>query len=146
LPRPLKGRPGYDFSFSGLKTAVRQLAEELRGAGALGEQDKADICAGFQTAATEVICARSRAAMLHCKSRLTRTGGARFVVAGGVAANRFLRTELEQSARDCGFELFFPPLSLCTDNGAMIAWAGIERLALGYTDGLDAPAKARWPL
>jgi N6-L-threonylcarbamoyladenine synthase len=142
LPRPLIGRPGCDFSFSGLKTAVRQLADAQ---GPLDHQTRADIAAAFQAAAGDVLADRARHAM-HLAEGAMGGGPRRLVVAGGVAANLALRGRLETVARTCGYELVVPPVRLCTDNGAMIAWAGAERLALGLIDGLDASPLARWPL
>ncbi|HYM30389.1 MAG TPA: tRNA (adenosine(37)-N6)-threonylcarbamoyltransferase complex transferase subunit TsaD [Candidatus Cybelea sp.] len=141
LPRPMLGREGCDFSFSGLKTAVRHAREALHPA---SPQDYADLAAGFQAAVADVLTDRSMHAMetfraIHPNART-------FVVAGGVAANAHLRARLRQAAERHGFDLVAPPPALCTDNGAMIAWAGLERLRLGMTDALDAPARARWPL
>ncbi len=143
FPRPLRGREGFDFSFSGLKTAVRQTVEA---APHLSMQDKADICASFQLAACEALCARTQKAMTYFKTFVSAQVKPSLVVAGGVAANIFLRHALEKLAAQEGYELVCPPIHLCTDNGAMIAWAGIERLALGLTDDLNAVARARWPL
>ncbi len=143
LPRPLKGRPGCDFSFSGLKTAVRHAVEALPG-GEVKPRDADDLCAAFQAAVGDVIADRTANAIAEFRKRRPR-GGA-LVVAGGVAANRALRTRLGRVAADAGLDLAAPPPELCTDNGAMIAWAGIERLRLGLTDGLDASPRARWPL
>ncbi|HEX6959875.1 MAG TPA: tRNA (adenosine(37)-N6)-threonylcarbamoyltransferase complex transferase subunit TsaD [Ferrovibrio sp.] len=143
LPRPLKGKPGCDFSFSGLKTAVR-LALESCGAAA-SEQDKADLAASFQAAVLDVILDRAR----HAIAAFDARHGARarhFVVAGGVAANEALRGGLVWLAERNGMPFTAPPLKLCTDNGAMIAWAGLERFRLGLIDDLQAPARARWPL
>jgi len=148
LPRPLAGRPGCDFSFSGLKTAVRQLAESLKtddAAGTLDPRDRADIAASFQAAAADVLADRTENAMALA-SDLVPPGHRRLVVAGGVAANLLLRERLEVSARTFGYGFVVPPLKLCTDNAAMIAWAGAERLALGLADGLEASPRARWPL
>ena len=143
LPRPLKGRAGCDFSFSGLKTAVREVAHGL---GNLSDQDRADLCASFQKAVGETMDDRLRNAFAifreHCPDTLTPT----LVVAGGVAANKLLRATLETTANSHGFKLSVPPFNLCTDNAAMIAWAGAERLALGLTDNLEAPVRPRWPL
>jgi N6-L-threonylcarbamoyladenine synthase len=139
LPRPLLDRPGLDMSFSGLKTAVRRAAEEQP----LTDKRRADICASFQTAVADILAARSARAMelvTHLSDNRT------FVVAGGVAANRALRTRLEADARHAGFRFAAPPLKWCTDNAAMIALAGAERLRLGASDPLDTPARARWPL
>jgi N6-L-threonylcarbamoyladenine synthase len=139
LPRPLLDRPGLDMSFSGLKTAVRRAAEEVP----LTDKRRADICASFQAAVADILSARSARAM-ELVSHLSpnRT----FVVAGGVAANKTLRARLEAEARRSGFRFAAPPLRWCTDNAAMIALAGAERLRLGHSDPLDTPARARWPL
>lgn len=143
LPLPLKGKPGCDFSFSGLKTAVR-LALESCGPAAT-EQDKADLAASFQRTVMAVILDRAR----HAIAMFDDSHGARgkhFVVAGGVAANAALREGLVGLAEEYGMRFTAPPMSLCTDNGAMIAWAGLERFRLGMIDDLEAPARARWPL
>ncbi|MDE1172339.1 MAG: tRNA (adenosine(37)-N6)-threonylcarbamoyltransferase complex transferase subunit TsaD [Parvibaculaceae bacterium] len=146
LPRPMFGRAGCDFSFSGLKTAVRLTVErEKEKSGGLTEEDKADIAASFQATVAEVVADRVRHAMAMVKPEMG-AGPCRLVVAGGVAANRALRARLDGEARTAGFELVVPPFGLCTDNGAMIAWAGAERLALGLVDGLDTAPRARWPL
>jgi tRNA N6-adenosine threonylcarbamoyltransferase len=139
LPRPLLDRPGLDMSFSGLKTAVRRAAEEQE----LTGKRRADICASFQLAVADILAAKSARAMevmSHLSDQRT------FVVAGGVAANKALRTRLEAEARHAGFRFAAPPMRWCTDNAAMIALAGAERLALGANDPLDTPARARWPL
>lgn len=139
LPRPLLDRPGLDMSFSGLKTAVRRAAEDQP----LTAQRRADICASFQEAVADILAVKSARAMELVAERTDRRT---FVVAGGVAANKALRARLEAEARHHGFHFFAPPLRWCTDNGAMIALAGAERLRLGYVDALDTPARARWPL
>jgi N6-L-threonylcarbamoyladenine synthase len=140
FPRPLAGREKPDFSFSGLKTAVRQAA--LTHA-PLSDQDVADLCASFQAAAAETLRDRLRAAFrLYDAEGLPK----RFVAAGGVAANRALRTALLKECEASGYTFHAPPPSFCTDNAAMIAWAGACRLAGGYADGLDVPARARWPV
>ena len=141
LPRPMLGRPGADFSFSGLKTAVRHLVTQ---SGQLGDADRADIAASFQAAVADVLADRTRHAIALFRSR--HPGANRLVVAGGVAANASLRARLAAVAGSEGFRLVAPPPRLCTDNGAMIAWAGVERLRLGLTDPLDVVPKARWPL
>ncbi len=143
LPRPLKGRAGCDFSFSGLKTAVRHAVEALAHDD-LAERDVADLCAGFQAAVADVLADRTANAIRLFRERFAH--GDTLVVAGGVAANQALRARLAEVAREAGLRLVAPPPELCTDNGAMIAWAGIERLRLGLTDGLDASPRARWPL
>jgi N6-L-threonylcarbamoyladenine synthase len=141
LPRPMVGRPGADFSLSGLKTALRMAAEA---AAPLSDQDVADLCASFQAAVAEVVADRAEHAMAVIAGE--HGGGGTLVVAGGVAANRAIRAALRTVAGRHGFGLIAPPLRLCGDNAVMIAWAGAERLALGLTDGLDAPAHPRWPL
>jgi N6-L-threonylcarbamoyladenine synthase len=143
LPRPLKGRAGCDFSFSGLKTAVRETAVDL---GDLTDQDKCDLCASFQMAVAETVADRLHNAFGMFRESCPETPLPTLVVAGGVAANKALRSRLEKSCADHGFELSVPPFHLCTDNAAMIAWAAAERLALGLTDDQAAPVRPRWPL
>ncbi|MCZ6608851.1 MAG: tRNA (adenosine(37)-N6)-threonylcarbamoyltransferase complex transferase subunit TsaD [Alphaproteobacteria bacterium] len=143
FPRPLLGRPGCDFSFSGLKTAVAQTVDRLP-PGKLGQHDIADVAASFQAAVTDTVLDRTRAgietfAAAHPTAR-------RLVVAGGVAANAALREALDDLAGEAGITLNAPPPELCTDNGAMVAWAGIERLGRGLTDSLDFAPRPRWPL
>jgi len=141
LPRPLLGRPNADFSLSGLKTATRLAAEA---AAPLRERDIADLCASFQAAIVDVIEDRMRVALQLFRERV---GGAQaLVIAGGVAANQAIRSALTRFAAQAGLKLVAPPQNLCTDNGAMIAWAGVERLRLGLADDLAAPARPRWPL
>ncbi|NDH60616.1 MAG: tRNA (adenosine(37)-N6)-threonylcarbamoyltransferase complex transferase subunit TsaD [Alphaproteobacteria bacterium] len=141
LPRPMWRKPGCDFSFSGLKTAVRQTIEKLAveklPAGDAGAV--ADLCASFQRTVGDVLADR-------CANALSLAPSTTLVVAGGVAANVYLRGRLETLAAAYGARLVAPPVKLCTDNGAMIAWAGIERLRLGKTDGLDFRPRPRWPL
>lgn len=139
LPRPLLDRPGLDMSFSGLKTAVRRAAQEQP----LTPRRRADICASFQEAVADILAVKSSRAM---ETIAEVTDRRTFVVAGGVAANTALRARLEAEARHHDFRFVAPPLRWCTDNGAMIALAGAERLRLGLTDPLDTPARARWPL
>jgi len=142
LPRPMWRRRGCDFSFSGLKTALGAVVRDLPQP--LGATDVADLSASFQAAVADVLEDRLRnaAALFHG----SHGPGGVLVVAGGVAANRFLRGRLEAAAGALGMTLTAPPPALCTDNAAMVAWTGIERLRLGLTDALDAPARARWPL
>lgn len=143
FPRPMKGRQGCDFSFSGLKTAVRLAAEALP-PGALTERDAADLAASFQAAVVEAIADRvMRAAQMF---RSVYPSGTTLVVSGGVAANTALRGALTTVAEKSGLKFVAPPVALCTDNAIMIAWAGVERLKLGLTDGLDVKARPRWPL
>ena len=143
LPRPMLGRPGCHFSFSGLKTAVKQTVDRL-GTEAHEQQTIADLCASFQAAAAETLVDRSRNAL--AEFRRLHPEGSTLVIAGGVAANAYLRARLERLAEAEGARLVAPPQRLCTDNAAMIAWAGIERLRLGLTDGLDFAPRPRWPL
>lgn len=141
LPRPLLNRPGCDMSFSGLKTAVLRL-RDLRVAerGGLTVQDRADICAGFQTAVADVLTTKTAAA-LSGQSGLTG-----LAVAGGVAANGHLRERLKAVAEAAGLPLLAPPLALCTDNAAMIAYAGLLSFEAGEFDDMTLPARPRWPL
>lgn len=143
LPRPMLRRPEPDFSFSGLKTAVRQ---EAKAAAPLSRQDIADLCAGFQAAVADVVADRVARALARFAATLPAGQSPTLVVAGGVAANKRLRSRLQETVDAAGGTLIVPPPALCTDNGAMIAWAGAERLALGETDTLSVAARARWPL
>ncbi|NQV54766.1 MAG: tRNA (adenosine(37)-N6)-threonylcarbamoyltransferase complex transferase subunit TsaD, partial [Rhodospirillales bacterium] len=144
LPRPMKGRAGCHFSFSGLKTAIRHKIEGLGGRDELTDRDINDICAGFQMAAGDVIYDRAA----HALEMFNVDFGppTALVIAGGVAANQSLRDRLATLADANGLVLIAPPPELCTDNGAMIAWAGIERLRLGMTDDLKFAPRPRWPL
>lgn len=143
LPRPLAGRPGCDFSFSGLKTAVRQAVEALP-PGPLDPATADDLAASFQ--ATLVATVVERLGRGIEQFRAEWPDGRHLVVAGGVAANTPMRTALQDLAGRHGLMFVAPPLRWCTDNAAMIAWAGIERLRLGLTDGLDFAPRPRWPL
>ncbi len=143
FPRPLKGRLDCNFSFSGLKTAVR---EKVLGLAALRDQDISDVCASFERAIAETMADRLRRAFSLYREMCPGVEGPALVVAGGVAANKTLRAMMEMAATENGFWLSVPPFHLCTDNAAMVAWAGAERLALGLTDGLNFAARARWPL
>ena len=144
LPRPLKGRRGCDFSFSGLKTALRQQVAACSDANALTPQDRADLAAALQNAIADCLVDRTGNAI--ALFRAAHPAGRTLVVAGGVAANAALRRRLAALAADQGLALIAPPPALCTDNGAMIAWAGLERLRLGLVDGLDFAPRPRWPL
>ena len=143
LPRPMLGRPDCHFSFSGLKTAAK-LAWERQPAGARSSSAVADLAASFQAAAADVLADRVVRAIGRFRQHAPE--GRNLVIAGGVAANQVLRTRLARVAEDEGMRLVAPPLRLCTDNGAMIAWAGLERLQLGLTDGLEFAPRPRWPL
>src|SRR5438270_592334 len=132
LPRPLVGSGGPHFSFAGLESSVQRAV-------ASGEHKREDIAASFQQAVVDCLIDRTALA-------LGKTDARALVVAGGVAANQAIRTALADLARREGRAFSVPPAWLCTDNAAMIAWAGAERFAAGLTDPLDAPARARWPL
>ena len=141
LPRPMLGRAHADFSLSGLKTALRLEAERIA---PLTDQDVRDLCASFQQSIVDVIADRLRVGL---KAFHEQHGPpAALVAAGGVAANEAIRKVLQRVAFEVGTALVLPPPQLCTDNGAMIAWAGAERLALGLTDTLATVPHARWPL
>jgi N6-L-threonylcarbamoyladenine synthase len=141
LPRPMHGRRDADFSLSGLKTALRLEAEKIA---PLSDQDVADLCASFQQAVVDVVKDRLRSGLRMFRLRIGNPTA--LVCAGGVAANQALRKVLQRVAFEIGTELVAPPPALCTDNGAMIAWAGLERLELGLTDPLELAPLARWPL
>jgi N6-L-threonylcarbamoyladenine synthase len=141
LPRPMAGRRDADFSLSGLKTALRIEAEKIA---PLSDQDVADLCASFQQAVVDVVKDRLRSGLRMFRVRIGPPTA--LVCAGGVAANQAIRKVLHRVAFEVGIALVAPPPALCTDNGAMIAWAGAERLALGLTDPLDTAPRARWPL
>ncbi|MBL8573350.1 MAG: tRNA (adenosine(37)-N6)-threonylcarbamoyltransferase complex transferase subunit TsaD [Hyphomicrobiaceae bacterium] len=142
LPRALLGRESLDFSFSGLKTAVRHAAQAIA---PVTEADIADLCASFQAAVCDVVARKCGRAIDRFRAE-TGIIAPTLVVAGGVAANKALRAGLDAATAAHRARLIVPPGSLCTDNGAMIAWAGAERLACGLVDDLDAPARPRWPL
>jgi N6-L-threonylcarbamoyladenine synthase len=146
LPRPMLGREGCDLSFAGLKTACAREVERL---GVLSAQDKADLCASFQAAVIDVLLDRTANAMREFDGVHGVRG--RLVAAGGVAANQAIRARLEALAAARNYDFIAPPLRWCTDNAAMIALAGAERLRLkssegGFSDGLSFPARPRWPL
>jgi N6-L-threonylcarbamoyladenine synthase len=141
LPRPMLGRPEPNFSLSGLKTAIRIAADHIA---PLSPEDVSDLCASFQAAVIDVIVERTRMGLRVFRERFGHPQA--LVAAGGVGANQSIRRALQRLAFEAGLRLVVPPPRLCTDNGAMIAWAGIERLSMNLTDGMDAPARARWPL
>jgi N6-L-threonylcarbamoyladenine synthase len=133
LPRPLKGSPEPHFSFAGLKSAVLRASQS-------GNYEPEDIAASFQAAVVDCLIDRTRRALDHSSESTA------LVVAGGVAANGAVRVGMEKLAAEAGLPFIAPPLWLCTDNAAMIAWAGVERFAVGYADDLDFVARPRWPL
>ena len=146
LPRPLIDRPGCDLSFSGLKTAAVRARDVLvRAQGGLYRRDVADLCASFQQAVREVLSAKTRCAMVQFVDEYPGVAERVIAVAGGVAANRSLRAGLAEAAAAEGFRMVAPPIALCTDNAAMIGWAGIERIAAGKADA-PVVARPRWPL
>ena len=140
LPRALLGRDGFDFSFSGLKTAAARMAATVT-----TDAERKNLAAAVQVAIARQLSDRTDKAMV-AYAREHEGQPLRFVVAGGVAANKAVRAKLQDTATARGFSFDAPPLAYCTDNAAMIALAGAERLALGISDPLDAPARPRWPL
>ncbi|MFT5559333.1 MAG: N6-L-threonylcarbamoyladenine synthase [Psychromonas sp.] len=135
FPRPMTTKPGLDFSFSGLKTfAANTIAKEGK-----DPQTQADIALAFQDAVIDTVA-------IKCKRALKQTGLKRLVVAGGVSANQSLRSQLAVLMKSLGGEVFYPRNEFCTDNGAMIAYAGMQRLKAGHFEGLGIKAKPRWPL
>lgn len=149
LPRPLIGSTDCNLSFSGLKTAVRKLIESYAPDGNiehadLSGQDVADICACFQYTATDCLVRKLKRAIAIFKQKYP--SGRNLVVSGGVAANTYLRTKLKILAEENGLDFAAPPIRFCTDNGVMIAWAGLERFRAGYTNTLDFKPRPRWPL
>ncbi|NVO25992.1 tRNA (adenosine(37)-N6)-threonylcarbamoyltransferase complex transferase subunit TsaD [Donghicola sp. C2-DW-16] len=144
FPRPLLDREGCDMSYSGLKTAVLRARDEVMTDNTLTAQDQADLCAGFQEAVTAVLAEKTRRALrIYMELNPSQP---MIAVAGGVAANQAIRAALTTVAEEAGAGFTAPPLKLCTDNGAMIAYAGLERFALGETDDMTLQARPRWPL
>ncbi len=141
FPQPLKGRDNCNFSFSGLKTSVRQTAEKLS---SLNYQDKADIAASFQLTICNIIEERLKKAIDVYSNY--HPNAKNMAIAGGVASNNMIRGTIKNMANENDFKLFIPPVKLCTDNGAMIAWAGVEHLLLGRKTDYLFDVKARWPL
>jgi len=144
LPHPMAGRAGCDFSFSGLKTALRLAVERRAADGALSREDTADLAAALQDAIVASLADRTERGIARFRAEHPR--GRTLVAAGGVAANTTLRHRLAALALGSGLDFVAPPAALCTDNGAIIGWAGIERLRLGLTDPLDFAPRPRWPL
>jgi len=146
FPRPLMGQPGCNMSFSGLKTALLRARDILDQTNdGLQEQDVADLCASFQKAISDTLRGKCHAAIGTFNEKAGKLPPV-VAVSGGVAANGMIRQALESLCRSYGIAFVAPPVKYCTDNGAMIAWAGIERYRLGLVDGLDLQARARWPL
>jgi N6-L-threonylcarbamoyladenine synthase len=145
FPRPMKGEQRPDFSFSGLKTAVRQAASAIA---PLGDRDVADICASFQAAVADALADRVLRAQRRFRELFPDLASPVLVVAGGVAANRTVRAALDACCARTGFTFLAPPPRLCTDNAAMIAWAAIERLRAGVegADAMGFAPRSRWPL
>lgn len=145
LPRPLLNQPGCDMSFSGLKTAILRARDSvIAEKGGLTTQDQADLCAGFQAAVTDVMIEKTRRALQLYMALAPKTKS--FAIAGGVAANGPIRDGLMQLCAGLETTFLAPPLNLCTDNAAMIAYAGIERMIHGEADDLTLSARPRWPL
>lgn len=141
FPRPMLRRPNANFSLSGLKTAVRIEVERLK---PLREADINDICASFQAAVVDMVVDRARMGLRLFREKSGAPRG--LVIAGGVAANQAIRGALARLAVETGLRMVLPPANLCTDNGAMIAWAGLEHLRLGRTSAMDFVPRPRWPL
>ena len=140
LPRPILSHPGCNLSFAGLKTAILQLSSKIK-----SEKDKENLAASFQKTINEILNVKCKSAMNEFSSTHKKNKKV-FVISGGVAANKSIRNNLDQLSKEMGFENFFPPIELCSDNAAMIAWAGIERFKNGIEDNLEVLAKPRWPL
>ena len=140
LPRPILSHPGCNLSFAGLKTAILKLSSKIK-----SEKDKENLAASFQKTINEILNVKCKSAMNEFSSTHKKSKKV-FVISGGVAANKSIRNNLDQLSKEMGFENFFPPIELCSDNAAMIAWAGIERFKKGIKDNLDVLAKPRWPL
>jgi len=136
FPRPMTDRPGLDFSFSGLKTFTMNTLKALP---APTEQDKADVALAFQTAVADTL-------RIKCKRAAEQTGLKQMVIAGGVSANQALRTALRSVTQSTGCKIYYPELKLCTDNGAMIAYAGMQHLNKGHSEPLDIIVRPRWPM
>jgi N6-L-threonylcarbamoyladenine synthase len=139
FPRPMVKQGGLDFSFSGLKTHTQTTVRACEADGTLSDTDKADIARAFETAVVDTL-------VIKCRRALKQEHLTRLVMAGGVSANVRLRAALEDKLGKDGNEVFYPAPKLCTDNGAMIAYAGALRLLAGEVDGLDAEVRARWPM
>ena len=144
FPRPLLDRPDCDLSFSGLKTALRRARDLLVAEkGGITVQDRNDLCACFQLAVADTLAEKTRRAIIAFREI---ANGDTLAVAGGVAANQMIGGKLRETAHNQNIDFVTPPLKYCTDNGAMIAWAGLERFANGHTDDMTLSARPRWPL
>lgn len=139
FPRPMTDRPGLDMSFSGLKTFTLNTINDLGGQEALSDQDRADVAYAFQDAVADTL-------VIKCRRAMEVSGHERLVVAGGVSANRMLREKLDAAMGKRGVRVYYPALAYCTDNGAMIAYAGALRLQAGEHTGLPISVRPRWPL
>ena len=139
FPRPMVNRPGLDFSFSGLKTHTLTTIRAMEAEGELSEQDRADVARAFEEAVVATL-------VIKCRRALEQEHLTRLVMAGGVSANRNLRARLADTLGRKGMEVFYPGMAFCTDNGAMIAYAGAQRLAAGQHDGLELQVRPRWPM
>jgi N6-L-threonylcarbamoyladenine synthase len=140
LPKPILNHPGCNLSFAGLKTAILRLLSKIK-----TEKDKENLAASFQKTINEILYIKCKSAMVEFISKYKKDKKV-FVISGGVASNKSIRNNLDKLSKEMGFENFFPPIELCSDNGAMIAWAGIERFKKGIEDDLEVLAKPRWPL
>ncbi|MFT4632714.1 MAG: N6-L-threonylcarbamoyladenine synthase [Candidatus Pseudothioglobus sp.] len=136
FPRPMTDRPGLDFSFSGLKTFTMNTLKALPNPTA---QDKADVALAFQTAVADTL-------RIKCKRAAEQTGLKQMIIAGGVSANQALRAALQSVTQSTGCKIYYPALKLCTDNGAMIAYAGMQHLNKGHSEPLDIIVRPRWPM
>jgi N6-L-threonylcarbamoyladenine synthase len=141
FPKPMLKKAEYNFSFSGLKTAVRNQIHKL---GEVSEEDKADVCASFQYTVSKIINYKILQALKLFGSKFPNSKN--IVISGGVAANQYLRNKLGENVKNLGYKLFYPPIDLCTDNAVMIAYAGMERLKAGFRSNLDFEPKSRWNL
>lgn len=139
FPRPMVNRPGLDFSFSGLKTHTLNTVAACAGDGELSEQDRCDIASAFEQAVVSTL-------VIKCRRALRQEGLQTLVMAGGVSANRYLRAELKRALAKEQAAVFYPAPAFCTDNGAMIAYAGAQRLAAGQFDEADVAVRPRWPM
>ena len=139
FPRPMVNRPGLDFSFSGLKTYTLNTVQDCRSDGVLDEQDRCDIALAFEEAVVATL-------VIKCRRALRQEALKTLVIAGGVSANRNLREQLETALAREGARVFYPAPQFCTDNGAMIAYAGAQRLQAGQVDADDPQVRPRWPM